>query len=266
MHLHQVRHGPQAGKGEEGAAGAGVDQNRRPGSAVAHDREQAVEQYRAVEFRRRRGAAVRLIGPVADDQPAQRSQHQRNDANADEHAAPAGGLRQSGQRRTGQHRTEVADQHADADQRREAVFLEPDGNQLEHGNEGHRHPQPDQRAADQDHVERGRHAEQETADAADDATKHENAPRPEGVGQHAGRHLHDGVDIEIGRGQHPQRRRRGLEGCREILRDAGRGKALEEGQDVGQRDNAKGKPTSAHLRRVQVVHVLSPGIFVVFSG
>ncbi len=147
-----------------------------------------------------------------------------------------------------------------ADQGGKAVLLEPHGNQLEHGNENDRHPQTDQGPPDQRDVERRRQAEQETADAANHAAQHQDAPRPEGIGQHAGRHLHHGINIEIGRRQHAERSRRRIKGRGQVVGDAGRREALEEGQHVGQGDDAERQPATLHLFRGQVLHGFSVGL------
>ena len=102
-----------------------IDKLRRDAEALSAGRHQIV---------------IRLI---ADDEPASGGEQQRNDPDADEHPAPAGSLGKRRERGTGQHRAHVADQHADADHGCETVFLEPDGDQLQHGDEGDRNTEPD---------------------------------------------------------------------------------------------------------------------------
>jgi hypothetical protein len=203
-----------------------------------------------------RGVA-RAIRAVTDDDPAGQAEHQRNPADGDKHAAPAAGLSQCREWCTSQHRAEIADQHADADQGGEAVFFKPHGNQLEHGDEGDRDAKTHQRAPDQGPFQAGGKAEKEAAKAANDAAHHQNAAWPQGVGEDAGGDLHHRVNVKIGCGEDAQRGGRSLEGNGQILRNAGRRKALEKRQDEGGGGNAERKPASTLLFVGQVLHAVS---------
>jgi hypothetical protein len=144
MDLRQVGHGPQPGEGEEGAGQPGVGEKAGPGGAVLHHRQQAGQPGRAIDLA---GRGVEHPGAGGE------GHQQREHADHDEHRAPTRHLGGPGQRRAGEDRAEVADQHAQTGDRGKAALVETQRDQLEHGNEGDADAEADQGAADEGQFE-----------------------------------------------------------------------------------------------------------------
>ena len=84
----------------------------------------------------------------------------------------------------------------------------------------------------------------------------EDAARPQGVGQNPGGYLHQGIDVEIGRGQRAELRAADRKADLQVAGDRRRCDAMEEGQQVGGDRHAQaqqhGRPRrySAHPRGI----------------
>lgn len=245
--LGEVGHGPQAAEGKKASGDAHVDHGAGPGGGVGQHGSKPRECAGAIHARSRVGGGVLLCRVIAHQEPAPCAQQQRHHPHAHEYAAPAKALRGEGQRRASQHRAQVADQHADADQGGEAVRLKPDGDQFEHGDEGHGDPQTDEGAASQGHVQVGGHPEEQTAGTPDQTPQQQNAAWSQGIDQHARGYLHDQIDVEVGGSQQAQRRAGGVKRLFKFLGDAHRRKALKKGDHIGGGDDAERPPAAPLL-------------------
>ena len=90
--------------------------------------------------------------------------------------------------------------------------MKPRSIELEHGDEGHRHAEPNQGAARCGGAERVGIAEQERAHARHEAAQGEDAARPKRIDQNAGRYLHERIHVEIRRGEAAERGSAGMKG------------------------------------------------------
>ena len=209
----------------------------------------------AVELARRRQSG--LAGVVAHHEPGQCRQQQRKAAERDEHAAPVGEIQHPHERRPRQHRAQVSDQHGQAGQGAEMAFAKPQRVDLEDREEHRRHPQPHQQPAERRHRQRVGEREQDRTRPRDDPTQGDDAAHPEGIDQHAARHLHQRVDIEVRGGQRTQRRPARRKGALQLAGNRGRRHAMEERQHIGQPHQHERRPAQAlqtgTLRRGQHV-------------
>jgi len=162
-----------------------------------------------------------------------------------DHAAPAGELRKRRERRAGEHRAEVADEHAQTHQRGETPLVVPQGEELEHGDEGDRHAKAREGASGECHFQRRGEREEETSRGGDEPARYDDAPRPHGVGEDASGQLHQRVDVKIGGGERAERGGAGVEGRSELGGDASGGEAVEEGQNVGGDDDDERRRAAA---------------------
>ena len=145
-----------------------------------------------------------VLRPVVHEEPAENGEDDRHQTSSDEHGAPRYHGHQPRERRRGQDRAHVAEEDRHAGHGGELALAEPLGDELQQCDEHDRYAEPDQGATDRGHGERRRGAEGHRTGAGDEPAHGDDAARAEPVDQHAGRDLHHGVDVEIGRCQHTE--------------------------------------------------------------
>ena len=213
MRVHQVRHAPKAREREQRPGEPDVREEARPRAGIAHDFEQP-RLPRCGGPVRGCGKLVRrgephVLRPVVHDEPAEDAEDHRHQTGGDEHGAPRYHGHQPRERRRGQDRAHVAEEDRHAGHRGELALAEPLGDELQQRDEHDRHAEPDQGAADRGHGEASaRRRRPRDPTPAMHAANGDDAARAEPVDEHAGRDLHHGVDVEVGRRRAPRARRR----------------------------------------------------------